>query len=99
MEEMRKENPVEMWVSLEFLSWGGYVQSSSIGNEKAIKDQYAIWKHAENLLASEDQNNFTSCIMQLGRVINKREKLLNEYYNFRRMPTMKKYNLMKLWRK
>lgn len=90
MDKRQETFQSDIWVSLDFLSWGGYVQTSDIGNEEAIKEQYNAWRHAEELLSSDNQNYLMSCMMQLGRVINKGDKLLNEYYNFRRIPGMRK---------
>ena len=81
------ETPSKVWLSPEFLGWDGYHQSHGGNNEKIVREHHSIWQHANELLVNRNDRHFvTSCLIQLNRVVDFRDKALDECYSFRKIP-------------
>jgi hypothetical protein len=82
-----------VWLDAEFLQWESEVDSCYSVEAEPVRKHHAILRHAESLLhASATEYDLSSSIFQLNRVVDFRDKHLNDCYRFRKIPGFAKSN-------
>lgn len=76
-----------MWLSSQVVEWYPRQEGSSIFELKKVLRAYSIWNHAESILSeSVDEFHLIDAINTLKRSMDHRLKLLNEIYDFNKLP-------------
>ena len=81
----------QMWVNPIIFNWHPFVESSSDYKSDVWKRSHELWLHAEQIL-NKSTTDFerVDSIMDLRRAVDRRVRLLDERYSFRRIPIKEK---------
>ena len=81
----------QMWVNPIIFSWHPFVEGSSSYKSDGWRRSHELWLHAEQIL-SKSTTDFerADSIMDLRRAVDRRVRLLDKRYSFRRIPIKEK---------
>lgn len=79
-----------MYIDAKFLKWSFFDGGGSGLDDKYMTRAHDIWRHAQSCL-TENPTEFdrVDCITSLKRAVNSRLKIIDETYNFQKLPALR----------